>query len=277
MSDGNGQLTRADDDGEVRDPAWASQPQPEDDLFYGPYGLRAGWGIALYLVAASVFVVLVMACLSLAQGVAQRPSQRAANGAVASASTTDATPRQDEKPGSVAVNDGVLLLAISAGAFLMARLERRSVGVYGLGPQHVHDVLPGALAGLLLLSALVAALHALRLLVVDGANLHTLQAVRSGAAWLLTFALVGLFEEYLFRGYLQYTLTRGLLGLARHISPHSSRALAFSLSAVLLSLLFCFVHRGNGGETPTGLAAVFVAGLVFSYALWRTGSLSTLR
>ena len=36
---------------------------------------------------------------------------------------------------------------------------------------------------------------------------------------------------------------------------------------------FFFSHIHNAGETATGLAAVFLAGVVFSYALWRTGSL----
>ncbi len=116
-------------------------------------------------------------------------------------------------------------------------------------------------------------MRALHLLTFDGQLLHGAAIARYGLGWLATFALVGLFEEFLFRGYIQYTLTRGLLSLARRIAPAHERAAAFWMSAVIWSLLFFCVHMGNAGEDPVGLAMVFVAGIVFSYALWRTGSL----
>jgi membrane protease YdiL (CAAX protease family) len=40
-----------------------------------------------------------------------------------------------------------------------------------------------------------------------------------------------------------------------------------------MSLLFGAGHLGNAGENRVGIVMVFVAGIVFSYALWRTGSL----
>ena len=98
-------------------------------------------------------------------------------------------------------------------------------------------------------------------------------AWHSGLLWLMFFAVVGLFEEFFFRGYIQYTLMRGLSGLAQRIAPQTPRRAAFWLAAVLWSILFLSGHIGNPGENATGLLAVFVAGMVFSYALWRTGSL----
>lgn len=222
---------------------------------FGPLGLRAGWGIALYSTAACLLMLALFTLLSFV---------RAGSGPIRDAPTT---------AGRVAVSDGILLLATSGSAWLLARLERRRLAVYGLGSAHVRDVLPGALAGFLLLSCLVALLHALHLLTFERVLLHTPQALRNGLAWLVTFALVGLFEEYFFRGYLQYTFTRGLLGLGARLSPVNARAAAFWLAAVLLSLLFCLTHLSNQGETASGISAVFVAGLLFSYALWRTGSL----
>jgi hypothetical protein len=91
--------------------------------------------------------------------------------------------------------------------------------------------------------------------------------------WLVAFILVGLFEEFLFRGYLQFTLMRGLLGLGARVSPERAQKAAFWMAALLWSLLFFATHMTNGGETPAGLLAVFFAGVLFSYALWRTGSL----
>ena len=45
------------------------------------------------------------------------------------------------------------------------------------------------------------------------------------------------------------------------------------MSALLWSGVFFLTHIQNGGEDPAGLAGVFLAGILFSYALWRTGSL----
>jgi membrane protease YdiL (CAAX protease family) len=83
-----------------------------------------------------------------------------------------------------------------------------------------------------------------------------------------------LFEEYLLRGYLQYTLSRGLAGLYQAIfkSSHST-ALGFWTAALLLSTLFGLGHGSNPGESPIGLLSAGLAGLLFCFALWRTGSL----
>ncbi len=50
------------------------------------------------------------------------------------------------------------------------------------------------------------------LLVFDGRLLFGSDILLYGAVWLLGFLMVGLFEEYATRGYVQYTLTRGLAG-----------------------------------------------------------------
>ena len=72
------------------------------------------------------------------------------------------------------------------------------------------------------------------------------------------FLMVAFFEESTLRGYLQFTLTRGI---------------GFWWGALLLSLLFGFSHGTNPGETPVGLFAAAGVGLVFCLSLWYTGSL----
>lgn len=73
-----------------------------------------------------------------------------------------------------------------------------------------------------------------------------------------TFVLVGLAEEFAFRGYLQYTLTTGI---------------GFWPSAILLSALFGFAHAGNPGESRAGVISVVLFGLLFCLFLSRTGNL----
>src|SRR5205823_4346240 len=69
---------------------------------------------------------------------------------------------------------------------------------------------------------------------------------------------VGLSEEFLFRGYTQYTLARGM---------------GFWPAALCLSLVFGAAHLRNPGEGIVGAANVAVTGLVFAFALRRTGNL----
>jgi hypothetical protein len=49
--------------------------------------------------------------------------------------------------------------------------------------------------------------------------------------------------------------------------------MGFWPAAVLISLLFAYVHVQNPGEAPMGIAAVFVFGMMLAFSLWRTGSI----
>jgi membrane protease YdiL (CAAX protease family) len=97
----------------------------------------------------------------------------------------------------------------------MSKIERRPNSVYGLGgrrklPQYF---LAGLGWGITCLSLLIMTLLKTGLLVIDNRLLYGSDIFRYGTIWLLGFLLVGLLEEYLTRGYLQYTLTRGLSGI----------------------------------------------------------------
>jgi hypothetical protein len=89
------------------------------------------------------------------------------------------------------------------------------------------------------------------------------------------FLGAGFFEEFLFRGYVQFTLTRCLAGALRWIAPSNryARPIGFWAAAVLISFGFGLSHRSNLGESPIGLLSVGLAGLMFTLCLWRTGSL----
>jgi len=145
-------------------------------------------------------------------------------------------------------------------ALLMARLERRPASLYGLPMRHAFrkSFWQGVLLGLgevTLLLALIAAFggYSFGRLALHGASL-----LGWGVFWAVAFVFVGLSEEFLFRGYAQYTLARGI---------------GFWPAAVLLSIFFGALHRGNPGEGMVGVANVAVTGLVFAFALRRTGNL----
>jgi hypothetical protein len=162
----------------------------------------------------------------------------------------------------------------------MSKIERRPISAYGLG---IRRKLPHFFAGLawgvICLSLLVVTLWKAKLLVFNGRLLFGNDILRYGAEWLIGFLFVGLFEEYLMRGYVQFTLTRGLAGFyrwafkARFGMVKNGEAFGFWTSALILSTLFGLVHESNPGESPIGLLSAGLVGFVFCLSLWRTGSL----
>ena len=245
---------------------------PQNTFFFGRFGLRAGFGILIFVV---VFAILTMLGGLLALGATGHLKEVLAAQAYAKAHPGMPKPQVhlDMVPLFPIVNDGVWFFGLLGLGWFFHKGERRPMRAYGLGSYRRHDVVPGAVWGLVMMSALVAVLRGLHLLVFDGQNVHGAAILRYSVAWLVAFLLVGLAEEYSFRGYLQYTLMRGVWGLAERISATQARAIAFWMAAAILSGLFAAVHMGNGGETFFGLVQVFLAGIAFSYALWRTGSL----
>jgi CAAX protease family protein len=91
-------------------------------------------------------------------------------------------------------------------------------------------------------------------------DLGQLWPLMRGENWWLMFLVVvigaPLSEELLFRGFLQSALAKSSLG--------------FWGAALLTNTAWAALHAGY---TLTGLFDVFIAGLVFSWLLWRTGSL----
>ena len=249
---------------------------PPTNILSGPLGLRAGWGILLYVVL--LLLLSLGLNLTIKHTIGQRPeiqqeqAQIRAERAHAKATHTPA-PVHPLRLGSSLLSEGggaaLALLAALGTSFA----ERRRFAAYGLRFRGLRDFLPGALWGLASMSLLVTLLHGLGLLVFDAQQVHGAAILRLGGAWLGLFLLVGILEEFLFRGYLQFTLMRGLLALGTRLSPQHARFAAFWMSALVWSLLFFIAHVANPGESAAGLASVFAAGLLFSYALWRTGSL----
>jgi hypothetical protein len=76
--------------------------------------------------------------------------------------------------------------------------------------------------------------------------------------WGAFFVVVGLFEEFFFRGYSLHTLAEGI---------------GFWPAAVLLSVCFGAVHLQNSGEGWVGVVGVVFVGLFWSFTLKRTGTL----
>jgi membrane protease YdiL (CAAX protease family) len=229
--------------------------------FMGKDGLRAGWSLLIFIAifAAIVFLVNV---------IGHRLFPPAAKSAKI-ASDTSTTPR------SLFVPESVGFVATVLATWIMSKIERRPNSVYGFGgDRKLGNFLAGLAWGVMCISLLVVTLCKAGLLVIESRLLFGGEVFRYGAIWLVGFLLVALFEEYSTRGYLQYTLTRGLSGAYQWLfkTGHSD-ALGFWTAAAIFSILFGLGHSKNPGESPLGLLSAGLASMVFCLSLWRTGSL----
>lgn len=245
-------------------------------VLIGPLGLRAGWAIMLYLILAGILGTALFFGLAKATGSLadlQHENQQSRQAALHAKEAHLPPVAQPTRLGFAYLTEVPQIGAVLLAALGLSYLERRRFSVYGTGLRHLRDLLPGAAWGLAAMALLVGLLRSMHLVIFDGRLLHGSAIAGFGLAWLLFFLLVGLYEEFLFRGYIQFTLMRGLLRLAERLAPAHARIVAFWLSALVWSVLFFVVHIANSGENPAGLFSVFLAGILFSYALWRTGSL----
>ncbi len=151
-------------------------------------------------------------------------------------------------------------MVVFGAALIMSRIEGRSPGAYGLPLRGAFGKLfwQGCLIGMVEVSALIGLIAAFGGYSFGGLALGGKELLRWGMLWAVFFIFVGLFEEFLFRGYTQYTL---------------AESIGFWPAAIVLSCSFGAVHLGNPGEGWVGAAGVVAIGLIFAFALRRTGNL----
>jgi uncharacterized protein len=227
-------------------------------IFYGVDGLRAGWSLLLFLAMMAAAFWGINALSRLMHLVPVR-----------SVTQPTITLR------FVFLAESFPIVATMLVTWIMSKIERRPLSVYGLGGSRKLSLfLTGAALGVTSLTLLCLILWKTGLLVVDGRILTGSSALGYGAVWLFGFVLAGFFEEYLNRGYLLFTLTRGLAGTYRWMfGTRHSKALGFWTAAILIALFFGLSHSKNPNESPVGLLSAVLVSLVFCLSLWRTGSL----
>ena len=163
-------------------------------------------------------------------------------------------------PQSVLREDLLSFMAAIGAALPMAKLERRPMNNYGLPWARTFGKLfwQGWLLGLIEVTVLIGLITAFGGYSFGSFSMHGLEVAVWGALWFVAFVAVGLSEEYLFRGYTQYTLAQGV---------------GFWPAAILLSIIFGAVHLRNPGEGNLGAVGVAATGLLFAFTLRRTGNL----
>lgn len=259
------------------EPTWPGSNTTEkphrNPLFFGRFGLRAGYGLAIFVI---VWVLGGQVLGSLVGLIASGQAKQVMQARAQQQAHPDG-PRQrlhlDFVPSMVTGVDATGMAVMLAICFVFSKAERRPMRYFFLGPNRWTDFFPGALWGVSIMSAVVALLRGMHLLVFDGQADHGGEIFSWGAKWLLAFICVGFAEEYALRGYFLYTLMRGVWGMAERISPQNAQAVAFWIAGTLSSVVFAAMHLGNGGENFFGILQVFLAGMTFVYVVWRTGSL----
>ena len=228
-------------------------------IFIGKDGLRAGWSLLIFIALFAAIAFCVNVIGHKLHPTASKPPD----------------PSSEISIRAGFLNESIPLLMTLLVTWIMSKIERRPNSVYGFGDSRMlSHFLAGLAWGIICLSLLILALWKTGLLVFDRRLLFGSDVFRYGAIWLVGFLLAGLLEEYLTRGYIQYTLTRGLAGLYKWaFKTRYSMALGFWTSAVIFSILFGLGHNSNPGESPIGLLAAGLAAMVFCFSLWRTGSL----
>jgi uncharacterized protein len=163
-------------------------------------------------------------------------------------------------PIEVGIIEATLLLAVTFATAIMAKLERKTLGSYGVPMRLAFGKLfwVGALCGLAAISLAVAIEAVSGGVRFNGLAQHGVAILEDALVWGVAMAIVGLAEESLFRGYIQSTL---------------GASIGFWPAAVVISLLFLGFHLANAGESPLGLGSVVLFGLFFCFTLWLTGNL----
>ncbi len=234
------------------------EPSTLYTIFFGKDGLRAGWGLLIFVV---LMVVVLSGVNTLGSLLHILPNKNAVV--------------REIPPSYLLFAEALPFLVTLLVTWIMSVIERRPNSVYGLGgTRKASNFISGLAWGVTCLTLLVLTLWLSGLLLIDRRLLFGVGMFHYGALWLMGFLCVGLLEEYLTRGYLLFTLTRGLAGLYSWMfQTRHSQALGFWTAAIVLSILFGLGHGKNPGESPIGLLSAGLASVVFCLSLWRTGSL----
>jgi membrane protease YdiL (CAAX protease family) len=215
-------------------------------VFVGPNGIRAGWRVLMFITLTAVLMggfVLIRAGGPAAFREAYKNQNQVAI-----------------TPLLMGGSEALTFLFLGIAALAMGKIEHRKFGEYGLPLRLAlrKDFWVGSLIGFSAISGTLLTIFLLHGFRITGLAIHGTAILYSLFGWAIAFLLAGLVEEFLFRGYIQYTLSTGI---------------GFWPAAFLMSGLFGLGHFFNSHETVLGSATVVLFGLLLCLFLQRTGNL----
>jgi len=211
-------------------------------LFIGPDGLRHGWRFLIF--AAAIFLVVQFL---------EQP-------AIAFLAAKLHVNRSALSAPSIIVSDGFDLIVILVVTGVVARFEQRRIDSYGLPVNEAFGGFfwDGVIAGFAAIAFVGAGMLISGGLLVHGVALHGAQLLTSPVLWLIAMLLVGVMEEYLFRGYALQSLLRGA---------------GFWSAALITTALFAGDHLEKPHENAIDIGMIFALAIVLCISVRVTGSL----
>src|ERR1700730_4182005 len=210
-------------------------------VFIGQNGLRHGWRFVIFAAAISlVFQFLEEPALGfLARKLHLDNALSATN---------------------LIVSDLVDLIIVLIITGVAARLERRRIDSYGLP---LNQAFTGLFWNGALLGSLTIVFVGLAMLVTGGMRLQGValrgaEMITAPVLWFIAMLLVGLTEEYVFRGYALQSLWRGA---------------GFWPAALITTALFAGAHLSKPHENAIDIGMIFVLGVILCLSVQVTGSL----
>ena len=223
----------------MTDPPEAAPALPHYGILKGPNGLRAAWRLLIF------FAIL----LPLGYAVSR---------------STDALIRRTHADFSTPLAQvfslDLLVLPLLIATWIMGRIERRSLADYGLPWRRAFGrrFWQGAVFSFASFTILLATMRLAGVFSFGAAALHGWDVWKFAAAWAVLGFLGALLEDFLYRGYLLFTLTTGI---------------GFWPAAIVTSLLMGGLHYFNPSGHGLGPVSATLYCLVTCLALRRTGDL----
>lgn len=214
-------------------------------VFFNDRELRAGWRLLIFLAILAPLARLTLGGFGLLLRAWNGPEFKSAL----------------SSPVWMGFGELATFLPVLLAAWIMSRIERRPPGVYGLPLERSalsRFVTGYVFWGFLPLTVVLVIMRLLGVFYFGKPGVTSAEGLYWGLAWGFVFLMVGLFEEYSFRGYALYTLADGI---------------GFWPATIIMALLFGRVHMGNGGESYIGIVGTILFALFASATLRRTGNL----
>jgi len=211
-------------------------------IFIGPDGLRAGWRFLLFVLG-----------IELTEFYLRTP--------LLSLLTRRSALNLDELSApALFIGEFVGFVTVLLVTGIAALLEHRRIDDYGLPVSQAFGRLfwKGALAGMLVVGFVAGAMMVTGAMKVHGLALEGTGLPWFGLLWLGANVLVGLNEEYLFRGYALRVLWRGA---------------GFWPAALITTAIFAGLHLSKPHENAMDIGMIFVLGLAICLSVQRTGTL----
>jgi membrane protease YdiL (CAAX protease family) len=158
------------------------------------------------------------------------------------------------------VTMAILVVPLFTATWIMARIEGRRIGDYGLPRRRAFraQFWQGAAISFVSFTALLLVLRLAGAFSFGSLALHGAAILQYGALWTLPLFLSALLEDFFYRGYLLFTLAGGI---------------GFWPAAVATSLFMAGVHYLNPGGHGLGPFAVLLYCLATCIVIRRTGDL----